>query len=291
MISAGSIPASLGLTPITVTYRTGLALDIYVPPNPTGAVVVTAHGGGFTSTGTTKTDTNPVAFCQGLAALGIIGISSAYTPATGAGLALGQFPRAHLDGLCALRWVYANIRSYGGDPERIGVCGFSAGGDLLAMVALATRQGITTLGNGTSLVEAGAPYQPGPNDSAIVKRWGAYYMANDIRVYSGIGASPNPTNILTLLQCSSSSDPNYAPRSSDLSVIVLSHTGVGQPYWLAHGSSDTTVFSSHTTSFTSTNATIVTGVGHNFSPVASGPELSANLTMWAGGPGSLFGGL
>jgi hypothetical protein len=169
--------------------------------------------------------------------------------------------------------------------------GISAGASLALMVALCMQQGITTLGNGTSLVDSSAPYQPTANDGILVKRCATYYVVSDLRTYNNIGTNPNPTNVLTYLQCSSSADPNYAPRAADASPIVLSHPGTTFPFWLAHGSADIVSKPQQSTLFSSTCTTIATGVGHNFLPTASGPELAANLTIWAGGRSSLLGGL
>ena len=44
-------------------------------------------------------------------------------------------PLAHADGLAAMRSAHAYAKDYGIDPNRIGVCGFSAGGTVTASVA------------------------------------------------------------------------------------------------------------------------------------------------------------
>ncbi len=43
-----------------------------------------------------------------------------------------RFPQALLEGLCAIRFVRDHSEEYGIDPNRISVCGFSAGGHLAA---------------------------------------------------------------------------------------------------------------------------------------------------------------
>ena len=50
-----------------------------------------------------------------------------------------RFPAAVDDSVAALDWLHANAATLGADPERLGVHGDSAGGNLAAVVALAAR--------------------------------------------------------------------------------------------------------------------------------------------------------
>jgi acetyl esterase/lipase len=50
-----------------------------------------------------------------------------------------QFPAALQDAKCAVRWVRSVAQRYGIDPERVGVCGGSAGGHLSAMAATSNK--------------------------------------------------------------------------------------------------------------------------------------------------------
>ena len=50
-----------------------------------------------------------------------------------------KFPTAHEDSFAAYKWVLENIKSFGGNPEKIAVAGESAGGNLALNVAIMAR--------------------------------------------------------------------------------------------------------------------------------------------------------
>lgn len=102
-------------------------LDLYYPGNHSGyATVVWFHGGGLKNGNKSIGDRLKD---QGIAV---------------AAVNYRLFPKAKApayleDTAAAVAWVFKNIESYGGDPEKIFVSGSSAGGYLTAMVGLDKR--------------------------------------------------------------------------------------------------------------------------------------------------------
>lgn len=104
-----------------------LQLDWFRPDNEVicpGILVV--HGGGWIGGG--RKSFEPIA--KALASHGYVVANLEYRLATEA-----RFPGAVLDVKAALRWMRANAKALGLDPERIGAVGGSAGGHLVAMAA------------------------------------------------------------------------------------------------------------------------------------------------------------
>jgi len=111
-------------------------LRVYVPELADSMpVLVYLHGGGFVGGGLDVVD-EPV---RDLAVrTGAIVVAATYRRAPE-----HRFPAAHDDAWAALRWTVEHIAAHGGDPERIGLAGDSAGGNLAAGTALrAVRDGI-----------------------------------------------------------------------------------------------------------------------------------------------------
>ncbi len=114
-----------------ITYGKGgdkpLQLDLYTPkehskPLP---VVVFFHGGAW------KSGYRQVYhyYCTKFAEHGYIAATASYRL-----LADGPFPAAVEDAKCAVRFLRANAKKYGIDPDKIGVAGGSAGGHLSMMI-------------------------------------------------------------------------------------------------------------------------------------------------------------
>src|SRR5499425_3899257 len=98
-----------------------LKLDIYRPPAGTEKRMATIHfhGGGFTR-GSKDSLADRV---RPYAALGYVAIAAQYRLSGQAG-----FPALIHDAKAAIRWVRANAKRLGIEPQRIGVVGYSAGG-------------------------------------------------------------------------------------------------------------------------------------------------------------------
>jgi len=104
-------------------------LDLFLPPNPENApVFFFVHGGAWV-----QGDKNFFGIYSAIGRLaaqnGMIGVVISYrlTPKV-------RHPSHAEDVARAIAWTTKNIKNYGGDPERIILCGHSAGGHLVSLV-------------------------------------------------------------------------------------------------------------------------------------------------------------
>src|SRR5262245_10270540 len=109
-----------------------LAYRRYRPASPgPHPIVVYFHGGGWVLGGLDSDDP----FCRDLCVRSdAIVVSVDYRHAPEA-----RFPAAVDDGFAALGWIAANAAALGGKPERLAVCGWSAGGNIAAVVCQMAR--------------------------------------------------------------------------------------------------------------------------------------------------------
>lgn len=105
-----------------------LFLDAYVPagrgPFPVGIVV---HGGGW-SAGDKEHDVAPMEIPLTAAHFTWFSIDYRLAPAH-------PWPAGYEDVQTAIRWVKAHAAEYQGDPGRVALCGYSAGGHLACLAA------------------------------------------------------------------------------------------------------------------------------------------------------------
>lgn len=142
-IARPPVPAAIR-TRRNVTYSSGgghaLKLDVFYPPakrREKFPAVLIVHGGGWRSGD--RSQHEPLA--QQLAARGFVAVTAEYRLSTEA-----PYPAAVQDLKVAIRWLRAHARTYAVDTARVAVWGFSAGGQLAALIG-------TT--NGDPLYEAG----------------------------------------------------------------------------------------------------------------------------------------
>jgi cation diffusion facilitator CzcD-associated flavoprotein CzcO/acetyl esterase/lipase len=97
-------------------------------PHP---IVVYFHGGGWVLGGLDSDDP----FCRDLCVKAnavVVSVNYRHAPEA-------RFPAAADDGFAAVRWVAANAETLGGVPGRLAVCGWSAGGNIAAVVCQMAR--------------------------------------------------------------------------------------------------------------------------------------------------------
>ncbi|MEL5995021.1 alpha/beta hydrolase [Hymenobacter segetis] len=122
-----TVQAAYNLTYCTLGTR-ALQLDIFYPKAKRKKgypAVLFIHGGGWRS----GNRSNHIPMAQQLAARGYVTVTAEYRLSTEA-----QYPAAVHDLKAAIRWLRANARHYPIDTTRIAVWGFSAGGQLAALV-------------------------------------------------------------------------------------------------------------------------------------------------------------
>lgn len=110
------------------------SLTVYLPPSgqSTGTAVVILPGGGFRELWTTHEGHNVARF---LVAHGIAGIVLQYRLPREEGSTYRLERETLADARRAVQYVRAHAAEWGIDPARIGIVGFSAGGELAALAA------------------------------------------------------------------------------------------------------------------------------------------------------------
>jgi triacylglycerol lipase len=104
-------------------------LDVFTSGSGSGKpVVIYVHGGGF-ERGDKRQPNSPFYdnLMLWLTQQGMVGVNMNYRLAP-----KNTWPAAHEDLAAVVRWVEANVAQYGGDPDRLGLWGQSAGASLIA---------------------------------------------------------------------------------------------------------------------------------------------------------------
>ncbi|MFN8349611.1 MAG: pectinesterase family protein [Spirosomataceae bacterium] len=105
-----------------------MQLDVFYPKTKSGKsrpAVLVIHGGGWRSGDRSQ----HIPLAQKLAERGYVAVTAEYRLSTEA-----LYPAAVHDLKAAVRWMRANAEKYGIDPNRIASLGFSAGGQLAALL-------------------------------------------------------------------------------------------------------------------------------------------------------------
>lgn len=126
-LSAGTVTEKKDVVYCTTGSR-NLLLDVFSPAqkdNRKRAAILLIHGGGWRSGN--RAQHHPMA--QKLAQRGYVCFTPEYRLSTEA-----LYPAAVQDLKAALRWISANAKAYNIDTAKIAVAGFSAGGQLAALV-------------------------------------------------------------------------------------------------------------------------------------------------------------
>jgi acetyl esterase len=112
----------------------GLPARLYIPTGApaVGPLLVFLHGGGFVF-GDLASHDSSCRYLAEQAGVRVLAIDYRLAPEA-------PFPAAYDDAIAAFDWAHEHAAELGADPERIGVGGDSAGGNLAAGVALSARE-------------------------------------------------------------------------------------------------------------------------------------------------------
>lgn len=229
-----------------------LLMDIFMPVHPVAKpapAVLWLHGGGWERGA--KSD-NSVALS--LAGGGFITASIAYRLSGEA-----HFPAALEDCKCAIRYLRANAARYSIDPDRIGVAGASAGGNLALLVGLT--------GDNSAFEGSGG----WPRTSSRVCAIASYYGPADFAAgQSAFDSTKDQNPVSRYIGATFAENPDAYHRASPITYV---HPGA-PPILLVHGDRDELVpiaqsenmFAALQQAGSRARFVKVSGAGHNFSP-------------------------
>lgn len=206
--------------------NTERVLDVYPSDAAEAApVVMVIHGGGWT--GGDKKDF--AVESRALATAGFVVFSINYTLDASAGPA---YPRQVQDVRAALSWVQAHAAEYGGDRDRIGILGGSAGAYLAAMLG-------TQVNTADAQPVRAVVSLSGPMDiSALVAdlRAGPTIRPTACATNATCAAIPNgPNSLAVLLGCEPlTCPPDLLAQASPVTYV----TEYSPPFFLAHSAEE-----------------------------------------------------
>lgn len=116
------------------------SITVYLPPKEkaTGAAVVICPGGGHRELVFNAEGDQPARFLNSIGVAAFV-LKYRLSREENSPYSLDKHPRE--DAYRAMRLVRSRAKEYGIDPERLGMLGFSAGGEVVTMVAYAPGQG------------------------------------------------------------------------------------------------------------------------------------------------------
>lgn len=141
------------------------SLTVFLPPKDkaTGAAVIVCPGGGFKELGFNGEGVAPAQF---LTNLGIAAFALKYRLPRETNSPYSLPKHAREDGQRAMRLVRSHAKEWGIDPNRIGIMGFSAGGEVASLVAYSPGDGEAKATDPIDQLSASPSFQimiyPGP---------------------------------------------------------------------------------------------------------------------------------
>jgi acetyl esterase/lipase len=229
-IRIGNVTVTPDITCSTLPGYRPILLDLYRPDGGTARpLVIYLHGGSWTEGSKRATGhfSDFPGLLAGLAQRGFVVASLDYRLSSEA-----RYPAAINDIKAAIRYLRANAKRYGIDPDRIAVWGASAGAHLAAMAAFT--------GDDLDFEQPGmANAEQSDRVQAFVGWYGPYDLGSMFRQnVSASGASPEQTGPLGFFGCSAQGCPPGVIEQAS----PVTHVDAGDPpTLLIHGTSDTTV--------------------------------------------------
>ena len=199
--------------------KTGLKLDVWAPSDVTSGnqkpVLVFFYGGGWAHGQREHYGFAAKAF----AAKGFVVVLPDYRKVPQV-----RFPAFIEDGAKAMRWVQDNIAKHGGDPERVGLAGHSAGAHI-AMLLTLDRSWLLKAGVSPGFVRAtvglSGPYDFLPFDSRrSISAMRAWPRPMETQPIAYAGADSPPIMVVT-----GASDDTVKPRNAILLARKLNQLG------------------------------------------------------------------